>query len=78
MRLPAGITREGQLPRVDILYSYPGADGIFAEAAVKAGAKALVIAGYPTGAVPPALRDTLIRLRDAGTVVIHTIPGLFP
>jgi L-asparaginase len=75
VRLPPNLTQESQLPRVDILYAYPGADGALADAAVKAGARALVIAGYPTGQVPPPLRETLNRLRDAGTVVIMSNRG---
>jgi L-asparaginase len=75
VRLPAGITRAGQLPRVDILYAYADTDGLLAEAAVKAGARALVIAGFPTGAATPAQNQVLNRLRDQGTVVIMSNRG---
>src|SRR5207237_9572344 len=37
------------LPRVDIVYSYAGADGALVVAAVSAGARALVSAGVATG-----------------------------
>src|SRR5579862_7055691 len=37
------------LPRVDIIYSYAGADGDLVEAAVAAGAKGLVSAGFAPG-----------------------------
>src|SRR5437867_12920052 len=37
------------LPRVDIIYSYSGADSALVEAAVKAGARGLVSAGFAPG-----------------------------
>jgi L-asparaginase len=75
VRLPASITRAGQLPRVDIIYAYADADGVMAEAAVRAGAQAIVVAGFPTGAVTPALSEALDRLRDRGTIVIMSNRG---
>ena len=75
VQLAVDITLESQLPRVDILYAYAGTDGALAEAAVQAGARALVVAGFPTGAATPAQYQTLNRLRDAGTLVIMTNRG---
>src|SRR5262245_62212904 len=54
VRLAPNITRANQLPRVDIIYAYADSDGALADAAVKAGAKAIVVAGFPTGAGTPA------------------------
>ena len=39
----------GALPRVDVIYSYAGADGDLVEAAVTAGAQGLVSAGFAPG-----------------------------
>ncbi len=75
VRLEASITRESQLPRVDIIYAYADADGRLAEAAVEAGAQAIVVAGFPTGAATPAQYETLDRLRDQGTIVIMSNRG---
>src|SRR4051794_27491412 len=42
------------LPRVDIIYSYAGADGDLVEAATRAGAKGLVSAGFAPGTPSPS------------------------
>ena len=75
VRLADDVTETSQLPRVDILYAYAGADGALAEAAVAAGARALVIAGFPTGAATPAQYETLNRLRDQGIHIIMSNRG---
>jgi L-asparaginase len=75
VRLPANITRADQLPRVDVIYAYADADGALADAAVKAGAKALVIAGFPTGAATPAQNQLLGRLKDQGVLVVMSNRG---
>src|ERR1700686_1730577 len=41
------------LPRVDIIYSYAGADGDLIDAAVRAGARGLVSAGFAPGTPSP-------------------------
>jgi L-asparaginase/Glu-tRNA(Gln) amidotransferase subunit D len=40
-----------ELPRVDIIYSYAGADSVAIDAVVAAGAKGLVIAGWDAAAM---------------------------
>ena len=75
VRMPTTITRADQLPRVDIIYAYADADGALADAAVKAGAKALVIAGFPTGAATPAQNQLLGRLKEQGVLVIMSHRG---
>jgi L-asparaginase len=75
VRLPPNITRADQLPRVDVIYAYADADGALADAAVKAGAKALVIAGFPTGAATPAQNQLLGRLKNQGVLVIMSNRG---
>jgi L-asparaginase len=75
VRLAPNITRADQLPRVDVIYAYADADGTLADAAVKAGAKALVIAGFPTGAATPAQNQLLGRLKNQGVLVIMSNRG---
>jgi L-asparaginase len=59
------------LPRVDIIYSYAGADGDLVEAAVKAGAKGLVSAGFAPGSPSPAQQEAFVAAATAGTVVVQ-------
>jgi L-asparaginase len=59
------------LPRVDILYSYAGADGALVDAAVDAGAKGLVSAGFAPGSPTPAQRTAFERAAAAGIVVVQ-------
>lgn len=60
------------LPRVDILYSYAGADGTAAKAFVEAGAKGLVVAGFPPGRCANGERQALIDAAKAGVVVVQS------
>jgi L-asparaginase len=59
------------LPRVDILYSYAGADGTLVDAAVAGGAKGLVSAGFAPGSPTPAQRIAFERAAKAGVVVVQ-------
>src|SRR5579863_5799937 len=56
----------GLLPRVDILYSYGGADGDLVEAAVKAGARGLVSAGFAPGTPSPSQQAAFIAAARTG------------
>jgi L-asparaginase len=58
-----------ELPRVDVVVSYIGADGTFVDAAVAAGARGLVSAGTGAGRPTPAELDALARAAEAGVVV---------
>ncbi len=60
------------LPRVDVIYSYAGADGALVEAAVAAGARGLVSAGFAPGTPAPLQRDAFERAAAAGVVVVQT------
>ncbi len=60
------------LPRVDIIYSYGGADGDLVEAAVKAGARGLVSAGFAPGTPSPAQQAAFIAAARAGVVVVQS------
>ncbi len=59
------------LPRVDIIYSYAGADGALVDAAVAAGARGLVSAGFAPGSPTPDQRAAFERAAKAGIVVVQ-------
>src|SRR5438270_10780267 len=59
------------LPRVDVIYSYAGADGDLVDAAVRAGARGLVSAGFAPGTPSPAQQEAFIAAAKAGTVVVQ-------
>jgi L-asparaginase len=59
------------LPRVDIIYSYAGADGALVEAAVQAGARGIVSAGFAPGSPSPAQQEALLAAAKAGIVVVQ-------
>ena len=64
-----------QLPRVDIIYTYAGADGALIEAAVAGGAEGIVIAGFPTGSGTPAMDEAVKRIAAKGIPVVMTNRG---
>src|ERR1700738_1938118 len=55
----------GVLPRVEIVYSYAGADGALVDAAVAAGARGLVSAGFAPGSPTPEQRAGVQRGAEA-------------
>ena len=57
------------LPRVDIIYAYPGSDGTAVRAFVAAGAKGIVSAGFAPGSPPPADLDALAEAVKQGVTV---------
>jgi L-asparaginase len=59
------------LPRVDIVYSYAGADGALVDAAVASGARGIVSAGFAPGSPTPEQRTALERAAKAGVVVVQ-------
>jgi L-asparaginase len=60
------------LPRVDIAYSYGGADGTVVDALVAAGSRGIVSAGLAPGIAAPLERAALERARDADVVVVQS------
>jgi L-asparaginase len=58
------------LPRVDIVYSYPGADSVAIDALVAAGAKGLVIAGVGKGNMPADQARAVERAVNRGVIVV--------
>lgn len=59
-----------RLPRVDIAYAYAGDDGTAVRAFVAAGARGVVMAGFPPGTVSPDEMTALAEAREAGVVVV--------
>ena len=68
---PFHIPSDGALPRVDVIYSCAGNDGTFVEAAVKAGARGLVVAGFAPGMPTPGERAALLEASKQGIAVVQ-------
>jgi L-asparaginase len=66
------ITGVRELPRVDVIYSYAGADSVPIDAVVAAGAKGIVIAGVGRGNIAPGQGAALRRARAKGVVIVET------
>jgi L-asparaginase len=66
------IRRLAELPRVDVAYSYAGADGTAVRAFTAAGAKGIVVAGFAPGFVTPGDAAALAEARAAGVVVVQS------
>ena len=60
------------LPRVDIVYSYAGADGAAVGAFEACGARGLVVAALPPAKVPPAQEDALRAASERGVLVVRS------
>jgi L-asparaginase len=61
-----------ELPRVDIIPAYAGADAALVDAAVKAGARGIVSAGFPSGSPSPAQKTALKQAVQAGVAVVQS------
>ena len=61
-----------QIPRVDIIKCYTGADGVFIEAAMHAGARGIVLEGVGRGQVSPYMMDAIKKAIAAGIIVMVT------
>lgn len=70
-----GISQAEELPRVDIVYAYVDAGPELVQAAVKTGAKGIVVAGFATGSAPPAMAEALQAAEDQGVAVIMSHRG---
>jgi L-asparaginase len=60
------------LPRVDVAYTYAGADGTAVRAFTAAGAKGIVAAGFAPGFVTPGDSAALAEARKAGVIVMQS------
>jgi L-asparaginase len=67
----SGLDLAAPLPRVDIVYSYAGADGALVDAAAAAGARGIVSAGFAPGSPTPEQRTAFERAANAGIVVVQ-------
>ena len=72
---PFDVLRLQKLPRVDIIYTYAGADGALIEAAVAQSAEGIVIAGFPTGTATPVMDEAIRRAVGGGIPVVMTNRG---
>ncbi|HYN68690.1 MAG TPA: asparaginase, partial [Candidatus Eisenbacteria bacterium] len=63
------LRRIDALPRVDIVVSYLGADGALIDAAVAAGARAIISAGTGAGWPTPGEQAALERASEAGVLI---------
>ena len=64
------ISEVKELPRVDIIYSYAGADSVAIDAVVAAGAKGLVIAGVGRGGMTSSQSAAARRAVAQGVIVV--------
>ena len=61
-----------QLPRVDVVMSYAGADGALVRAAAAAGAQGIVVAGFAPGLITPDQRAALDACAEQGIPVVQS------
>jgi L-asparaginase len=59
-----------EIPRVDIIYSYAGADSVAIDAVVAAGAKGIVIAGVGRGGMTSSQTSAARRAAAHGVIVV--------
>ena len=61
-----------QLPKVDLIHVYPGADGSLIDASVEHGARGVVVCGYGIGNVNLPVFEAIARARKKGVHVVLT------
>jgi L-asparaginase len=66
------VDRLGELPRVDVVLSYLGADGALIDASVRAGAAGIVSAGTGGGFPAPAEQEALEAAAAGGVLVCQS------
>lgn len=69
---PFAVDAMPALPRVDILYAHAGADGALARAAIAAGARGIVSAGFAPGETHPEEVAVLREAVESGIVVVQS------
>ncbi|MTH52200.1 asparaginase [Bacillus mangrovi] len=60
------------VPRVDLIKTHTGQDGLFIDASVQAGAKGIVIEGVGRGQVAPLMVPAIERAVKAGVTIVVT------
>ena len=58
------------LPRVDIVYSYAGADGLLVDAVRNNKSNGLILAGFGGGTFPPPVIEAALKLVEEGIPVV--------
>lgn len=66
------VSQVQELPRVDIILGYVGADALLVNALLGIGATGLVLAGAGAGHISPPAEDALRVAYDAGTIVVRS------
>jgi L-asparaginase len=61
-----------KLPRVDIVYAHANMDGTLIDAAIKAGAKGIVIAGVGDGNMTKEALDTAAEAAQKGILIVRS------
>ena len=70
---PFDVSGLGSLPRVDVVYSYAGSDGLLVDAVRQNRSDGLVLAGFGGGTFPPAVQEAgAAAVRDGIPVVMAT------
>jgi L-asparaginase len=69
------ITESEQIPRVDIVYTYADTGPELIDASLAAGAKGLIVAGFPTGSPRPATGKALTTASKTGVAVVISNRG---
>lgn len=69
---PAFDPGTAELPRVDIVYTYQGADGSLIRAAAAAGARGIVIATAGAGAMTPGQNAAVREVAEQGVIVVRS------
>ncbi len=67
---PFNVDDMNDMPRVDIVYSYAGADGLLVDAVRNNKSDGLILAGFGGGTFPPAVIDAALKLVDDGIPVV--------
>lgn len=66
-----GPLEDDDVPRVDIVHQYAGADATAFDACVEAGAKGIVVVGFPPGTNTPAIDAAIARHARTGPVIVQ-------
>ena len=67
---PFRVDESAVLPRVDIVYSYAGADGMLIDAVAGHGSPGLVVAGFGGGTFPPQVIEAAASAVERGIIVV--------
>jgi L-asparaginase len=68
---PFDVRGLAELPRVDIAYSYAGADGTAIDAFVGQGARAIVNSAFPPGRATPAQERSYLEAQRQGVLIVQ-------